>query len=198
VSTPRAFDGPLAEFSALRAEILQYNQQHHQIFTLQLTITGAILSVVLARYSLAPVALVIPLTSYMLYLRFMTYAVEIYAAALYIHSSLSERIPGGLHWENWLRTSGRGISIISKATQLLTYAAPGALGLAWAFRPAFLDSRLSVAHHGVLIVFWSVGLIAVMHMCYMILRWYGRRIAWGIPIIVHDRNTMSAPGTGSE
>jgi hypothetical protein len=93
----------------------------------------------------------------MLYLRFMTYAVEIYAAALYIQTNLSGRIPGGLQWENWLRTSGRGIPIIATGTQLLTYVAPSLLGLAWAFHSVFLESRVGLAQRAALTALWSLA-----------------------------------------
>lgn len=167
VSTLDGAEGPLAEYAALRAEILQYNQQHHQLYALHLTITGAILSVAITRTTFSEVTLIIPIVSYMLFLRFLSNGVQIYRAARYINEELSPRVPGGLGWESWLRSAGRYSSKPATVVRLFTFSGTSLLGLIWAFEAAFFRTNAATTQ-AALVTLWVVELISVAHQVYLI------------------------------
>jgi hypothetical protein len=161
--------GPLAEFTALRAEILQNNQNHNHVLTFQVTISGAILGIVVSRTSLHSIALVIPVVSEMLYLRYLTDVIETFAAAEYIDKVLSERVPGGLHWETWSRTHARRKPALGTLARLLNFAGASVLALAWAFDSVFL-SHIDGGVRAGLIALWLFGTGAAIHQIYLTFR----------------------------
>lgn len=123
-------------------------------------------------------ALVIPVTSYMLYMRYVTESIEIYTAARYIKEELSAQVPGGLDWESWRRGPGGRTALVARTTLLMMFIGPSLLGLGWAFVPAFLSPRLSISEHAALVAVWLVGLASVFHEWYLIVKWYDRAISW--------------------
>ncbi|HEX6686457.1 MAG TPA: hypothetical protein VF062_27040 [Candidatus Limnocylindrales bacterium] len=165
--------GPLAEFTALRAEILQNNQNHNHVLTLQLTITGAILGIVVTGPSLRALALVIPVVSELLYLRFVTDVIETFEAARYIRESLSPRVPGGLGWEEWSLHHARRKPGLGMTSMLLTFSGASMLGLAWAFDAVFHSAAIGSGMKAGLIALWVLGVAATVHQTYSILRWKG-------------------------
>jgi hypothetical protein len=64
-------DGPLAEFVALRDEILQLNQQQNQMLALQLTISGAVFGIAISHAGLADILMIVPVVSYSLCARYL-------------------------------------------------------------------------------------------------------------------------------
>ena len=160
--------GPLAEFTALRAEILQNNQNHNHVLTLQLTITGAILGIVVTGPSLNPLTLVIPIVSELLYLRFVTDVIETFQVARYIRENLGPRVPGGLCWEDWSLHQARRQPRLGMTSKLLTFAGASVLGLAWAFDAVFFSSGVDPGMKGGLIGLWALGAVAAVHQIYSI------------------------------
>jgi hypothetical protein len=59
-------EGPLAEFAALRAQILQSIQMQWNIFALQLTATAALFSFALSSFSRTGYLLILPVITYAL------------------------------------------------------------------------------------------------------------------------------------
>ncbi len=94
--------GPLAEFTALRAEVLQSQAQQVTLYNFQLTTTGGLLIFAPSREGLWPLLLVIPFTSYFLYGRYCAISIAMHRIARYIRDVLDPAIPGGLGWEHWL------------------------------------------------------------------------------------------------
>jgi hypothetical protein len=121
-------EGALAEFDALRQEILQRQGTQHQVLALQLTIAGAVFSFALTGHARSGFLLIIPLSSYMLCSRFVEDHVGIRHIGRYIRESLSPRVPGGLNWESWV------------ARNPVTFGVPG---LAWGY--AYLVTYPGVA-----------------------------------------------------
>lgn len=76
-------DGPLAEFVALRAEILQYNQQQNQILALQLTIAEAAFGIAISYPRLAGILMIVPVISYSLCAQYLASGMSIIEIALY-------------------------------------------------------------------------------------------------------------------
>ncbi len=97
----------IAEYNALRSEILTRITLQQQVFALHLTASGAILSLALARPSNAPVLLVVPYLSYLLCGSFASLHFVILELAAYIEGVLSPKLGGSLSWETWLRRRPR-------------------------------------------------------------------------------------------
>ena len=169
-------DGPLAEFAALRAEILQLNQQQSQVLTLQLTISGAVLSVAISRDSLRALMLVIPLVSYLLYFRFLAGSMSIYEIARYVREELSERVPGGLHWEDWLRRESRQMPIFGIVPRLLTFPGASLIALGWSFATIFLSSGMNAGERTGMATLWFLGFGGAGHLVYIISYGYYRNV----------------------
>jgi hypothetical protein len=96
--------GALAEFAALREEILQRNQMASNIFVFQLTSTGAIFGFVLSNPALQPLLITLAYSSYLLCSRFVTYQLGNSVISDYIRSELTHKVTGGLEWESWYRS----------------------------------------------------------------------------------------------
>jgi hypothetical protein len=86
--------GPLAEFTALRGELLQMNQQQHQITALQLTLMGAIFGIAISRPNMVGLLMIAPIIGYSLCMLHLTNGLTIFEIARYIRDDLSGRVPG--------------------------------------------------------------------------------------------------------
>jgi hypothetical protein len=95
-------DAALAEFGALRAEIIARQNSQQGLLSIQLTATGALFSLALSGAGKAAVLLVLPLVTYMLAGRHVSHSYACHSIAAYIRAELSGRVPGGLGWEDWL------------------------------------------------------------------------------------------------
>jgi hypothetical protein len=92
----------LAEFAALRAEILQTLSQQWLILAFDLTAAGAIFSLALARHNTG-LLLVIPVVTYSLVNQYLRNFKMLLRLGKYIQEQLSEKVNGRLGWEEWLR-----------------------------------------------------------------------------------------------
>src|ERR1700728_3050512 len=93
----------LAEFAALRSEVLQAFSMQWNTVALQLTTTGVLVSFSLTSHARTGFLLIVPVISYILNGRYLRSERLILTAATYIMTELSPRVPGGLNWEEWLR-----------------------------------------------------------------------------------------------
>lgn len=162
VGSPNGKDGPLEEYKALRAEILTRIVIQQNIVTLQLTVSGAVISFALAgsgggrNYFL----LILPFTSYMLSGRFARQTTLIANLGMYIQQSLSHRIPGGIQWEDW-RLRQFNTTRFMDYIDPLQVAFSGAASLALAIAaPSIITGLIQDVwlHVGVLAL-WVVGLL---------------------------------------
>jgi hypothetical protein len=165
------YEGPLAEFVALRGELLQYSQHQNQLFALQLTLAGAVFSFAISQPRLIGVALVVPVASYLLCLRYLTRSRLIHEMARYIQEDLSARVPGGLRWEDWL-AKRRKQTVRSGVVMplLLTYPGVAILALSWT---ALYPLRQPIAAGVGLSVVWLLGACGAVHQIVLIARQYG-------------------------
>jgi hypothetical protein len=104
-STPS--DGPQAEFTALRAEILQSQQMLWNSLALELTATGVIFSFSLSNKSRVPFLLILPVVTYALTNVYASNNNKLILIGSYIKEKLSPRMPGGLGWEEYLDDRSR-------------------------------------------------------------------------------------------
>lgn len=156
-------EGPLAEFNALRGEIINRNAAQQNLFVVQLTISGAIVSFAVASPERTLLLLILPITSFLILIRYAIHHVGIVDIARYIEEKLSDRVPGGLHWEQWVRSNRRGGSRLYRLHPLyLSHPGVGVLALAAAFPTVYFEPDPSVVARLVLIVGWLVGAAAVV------------------------------------
>jgi hypothetical protein len=162
------YDGPLAEFVALRAEILQLNQQQNQMIGLQLTIAGAVFGVAISHPGVEGILMVVPVVSYALCMRYLTNGMTILEIARYIRDELDCRVPGGLRWEAWTLTNSRENITYSLIVPLLfSFPAISLSALAWVVVYIF---HQSVPRMTGFIILWIISAIAAIQQVVLILR----------------------------
>lgn len=100
----------LAEFTALREEILARQGHQHTMMALNLTISGAVFSFALTQSTRVLALLVVPFTAFMIGGRYIAQDYGIEEIGKYIGGDLSRRVTGGLGWEGYItqnRTQNR-------------------------------------------------------------------------------------------
>jgi hypothetical protein len=159
-----AHSGPLAEFTALRAEILLRDRNMLQLLIFQLTSASAIFAYVLGRTAASGLLLAIPLLSYITLGRFMAQRSAVSRAAKYITTKLNTK-KLGLGWEQWLDENPPEDRIVTWVFPLLlAFPGVGALALALSFKPVLrTDGGTFFGYLG-----WIVGCLAVLASIYLV------------------------------
>lgn len=169
------FDGPLAEFGALRSEIELRAKHQNQIVIFQLTMNGAVFSFALTRPSLLLSVLIVPFSSYLLCGRYAAAHRAITRIARYIRDDLSDKVPGGLGWEQKTRTEPRRGRFFGWLVPFML-AFPGASAVALGWTSHIPRSvRANGQNDFYLLGIWSVGVLATCISIYLLLRIYFRR-----------------------
>src|SRR6476660_100650 len=151
-------EGQVAEFAALREEILERVKAQHQLLSLQLTVTAAIFGFAISRPGMAGILLIVPFVSYLLCARQVTQYFGTLTVGQYIAERLDPRVPGGLGWESWIREKRRGSRLLgATAPLLLTFAGPGLLSSVWTFGWVYLRPGVSLASRVGFITLWLLG-----------------------------------------
>ncbi|WP_250030162.1 hypothetical protein [Paractinoplanes maris] len=96
-------ESALAEFTALRAEIVARQNIQQGLLSLQLTAAGALFSLALSGAGRSAALLILPLITYMLAGRHVSHSYACQSIGTYIRTKLSARVRGGLGWEHWLK-----------------------------------------------------------------------------------------------
>jgi hypothetical protein len=155
------YEGPLAEFSALRDEIQERVKAQQQILTLQLTISGGVFGFAISQRGMTALLLIVPLSSYLLCGRLVAQHFGTIRVAQYIAEELDGRVPGGLGWERWLRQRTRSPHLLGFALpHLLTFAGAGLLALGWTFGYVFLRDDIGIGPRLGLVSTWFLGVVA--------------------------------------
>jgi len=154
----RSQDAALAEFNALRAEIVARQNSQQGLLSIQLTATGALFSLALSGAGRAAVLLVLPLVSYMLAGRHVSHSYACLSIATYIRTRLSGRVTGGLGWEEWLRTH-RSSPRSYRAVNPLFITFPGISSLALLSSVPYLASLSRSVTAVMLWTAWAAGLL---------------------------------------
>jgi hypothetical protein len=93
--------GPIAEYVALRAEFERRATGQWSVLALQIGVAGAIFGFALSAPFREIFLLAVPIASYTTCGRYVIHARGLRLITYYIREELAERIPGGLHWEEW-------------------------------------------------------------------------------------------------
>jgi len=153
------YEGPLAEFAALRDEIQERVKAQQQILTLQLTISGGVFGFAISQPGMTALLLIVPFSSYLLCGRLVAQHFGTVRVAQYIAEELDGRVPGGLGWEKWLRERPRSPHVLGFALpHLLTFVAASLRALAWAAGYVFLRGDVAIAQRAGLVTIWLLGL----------------------------------------
>jgi hypothetical protein len=163
------FDGALAEFTALRQEILNRLSIQNGIIGLQLTAAGALFGFALSSVSQTTLLVIIPMLSYVLLTRYLMHGTVIADISDYIRQVLSPRIPDGLGWESHWRKQPDRLSLTWwRHPNMALFPGSSALALGWA-APNILGAGWSVAHLG-LVSIWVIGLAVTGYSGYLMWR----------------------------
>lgn len=156
----QGFEGPLAEFVALREQILDRAKGQQQMLTLQLTLSGGIFGFSVSKHSMTALLLIVPFSSYLLCGRLVNQHFSTVRAAKYIREELSPRIPGGLHWEEWLdQPEPRAPNPFGVELPLfITFVGASLLSLTWSLAYVLTCSGMTTMAKIGLIAVWSMGL----------------------------------------
>ncbi|WP_206784831.1 hypothetical protein [Amycolatopsis sp. MtRt-6] len=177
--------GPLAEFTALRAEIVLHSEQQWKTTTVLITTTGAVFGFALSGSGRMPLLLIIPFAAYLLCTQWVHSHDLINRAAHYIRTELGPKVPGGLGYEQWL-TERRGDlrlrRVLAKTwiqPMVLIYPAMASLALG-AEAVWFFGTNLSWATPMVVLgaLAWALGL-ALTGLSVGLMLWSNRRVARG-------------------
>jgi hypothetical protein len=170
------FDGPLAEFSALRDEIQERVKAQQQMLSIQLTLSGAVFGFAISRPGMTALLLIVPFSSYLLCGRLVAQHFGTLRVAKYIREELSDRVPGGLRWEQWLlRQQRRRPHFLGSTLPLLfTFVGASLLALGWTFGYVYLRGGVGVVPRVGLVVLWLVGLVNAALSTMLVLQMSGR------------------------
>jgi hypothetical protein len=170
---PNHIDGPLAEFTALRAEILQGFQMQWNSFALQLTATAVIFSFSLSNTSRTGFLLILPVITYALSSHYLGHYVGMHKITTYIMEELSPKIPGGLRWEEWQRqyAFSRGGPVGRLSTYVSfpwIFPMVSMAAIIWSTPYILYNSHLSGLNRGFLIVIWILDFAITTRAIYSI------------------------------
>jgi hypothetical protein len=174
------YEGPLAEFVALRQEIERRSTIQHQLLTLQLTLSGAVFGFSLSDRSRLVFLLVLPISTYMLLGRLASQHAGIAVIGTYIREVLNPKVPGGLEWENWIIDQRQPTLPVVGWLEPLLVNFPGVacLALAWVAPRLFFDSSWDIGflQRVGLIMVWFLGLALLLVSVRLL--WHVRRRWW--------------------
>jgi hypothetical protein len=165
----------LAEYSALRAEIIQMEQIQSNVFVLQLTAIAAILSFSLSSHARTGFLLIVPVVSYALSRRYLLTDEIMNRISTYIAEELAPKTQGDLGWEEWNRTQVRQARLrrqreprlYQRFSDLigpvpLVFAWISVLALIWVVPYILYQHDISVPTRLILGAIWILGFIISM------------------------------------
>lgn len=146
----------LAEFTALRAEVLQAFSMQWNVIALQLTATGVLFSFSLTNRTRTGFLLIVPIVSYVLNGIYLRSEHLITQVADYVMRELSPSALGGLGWEKWLRDDPSRHKQYTKwfAHGPLIFAIISMVALAWVAPYTFSANGMPAVDRFMLIIVW--------------------------------------------
>jgi hypothetical protein len=152
----------LAEYTALRAEILQRMSMQWNIFALQLTAAGVVFSFALSNSAHTGFLLILPVISYVLTARYVSHFLGVQHVGSYIREVLEPKTGGHLGWETW--TKGRTNRPRARALNwlnplLLAFSGVAVIALAWVAPYVWVNHHISASTRVLLVVIWLVGVV---------------------------------------
>ena len=155
----RALQTVLAEFNALRQEIVDLGARRQTLLLYQMTTSGALFSFALSGKGRTLFLMIIPFITYLCYSRYIMMRVDVSRIAKYIEEELSPRTPDGLNWEVWHKSRHKiDLSMTPVPPTFLAFPGISALALAAAL-PEMLSrfGSKAVGQAIALAPIWIVG-----------------------------------------
>jgi hypothetical protein len=169
----------LAEFAALRAEILQRQNMQWNIFALQLTAAGVVFSFALSNPAHTGFLLILPIITYALTGRYVGHSISTQRLATYIREILEVRTNGELHWETWHRSQPNAVRSLTFLNPLfLAFPGVALIAIVWVAPYVWAGHSTSTGERVLIFIVWVVG-IAITALSFQLI---GSRIAsryWG-------------------
>jgi hypothetical protein len=152
----------LAEFVALRQEIVQRTSLQWNIFALQLTAAGVVYSFALSSPSHTAFLLILPVITYALTGRYVSQYMAVQKVGIYIREVLEVRAKGGLQWESWTRyqpprVRARALNWLNPL--LIAFPGPAIIALASVAPYVWTSQNASVGRRVLLVIIWLVGVV---------------------------------------
>jgi hypothetical protein len=176
-SNPVDRETVIAEFAALREEILQRSNHQWNIFALQLTATGVVFSFALSNPSHAGILLILPVITYALAGRYVFQGFYIDKIAMYIREVLDVKMNGELYWEAWQRIQAHPPRTLTWLDPLL-FIFPGVSGIALASAAPYVwaSSNTSAGGRVLIVIIWCIG-IAATALSFQLIESYSKRLS---------------------
>lgn len=147
----------IAEFAALRAEILQRSNLQWSIFAFQLTASGVIFSFALSSSSHVGILLILPVITYALTGRYVSQGLGVDKIATYIREVLEVKMNGELNWETWHRTHVPPARALTRLSPLLVFPGVAVIALTSVAPYVWASSNTSVSKRVLIVIVWFVG-----------------------------------------
>jgi hypothetical protein len=161
----------LAEFSALRDEILQHLSMQWNAFVFQLTATSIVFSFSLTDKSRTGFLLIIPVISYALGGRYLSNRRAVQEIGTYVMNELSPRVPGWLKWEEWHRKRAVPGPVIAQLSPIsVIFPGISLVALAWTAPYILYSHHISAANRWLLGITWVLSLLITTISLYTIMR----------------------------
>lgn len=162
-----ALEASLAEFSALRDEILQRLSNQWTIYALQLTASGVVFSFSLSNRSRTGFLLIIPVMAYALLGQFVANHYLIESIGFYIRWDLSPRVQklspradSGFQWEEWWKKRPPTSSAFPWIfTSPVVFPGISLIALGWVVPYILFTNNISTFDRCMLWAVWGVGLV---------------------------------------
>ncbi len=150
----------MAEFTALRAEIVNRSNIQWNVFALQLTASGVVFSFALSNSSHIAILLIIPWITYALTGRYVSQGTGVHELGKYIREVLEVKMNGELHWETWRTIQPVQARALSWLNPLyLVFPGVAVIALASVAPYVWTSSNTSSSKRALIIVIWLIGVL---------------------------------------
>lgn len=150
----------IAEFQALRTEILQRTNLQWSIFAFQLTAAGVVYSFALSNSSHTIILLILPVITYALTGRYVSQNIAIDKSARYIRKIIEVKMNDSLNWETWHMDQPPKMRTLTWLTPLfLVFPGVSVTALASVAPHVWATSNFSVGKRVLLVTIWLVGVV---------------------------------------
>lgn len=184
----------LAEFVALRAEILQRANLQWNIVAFQLTASGVIFSFALSNSTHIAILLILPMITYALTGRYVSQSLGVDRIAAYIREVLEVKMNGELHWEAWHRIHHHQPRALDWLSPLfLVFPGVAVIALASVAPYVWTSSNTSPSERVLIIIIWLVGVFVTMLSFQMVARRAFKRRAWALQQRLDDNSLAASP-----
>ncbi|MGH3736107.1 MAG: hypothetical protein ACRDT6_10890 [Micromonosporaceae bacterium] len=161
-------EGPLAEYASMRQEIESCIDRMTRLYLFQLSTAGAIFAFVLSGGGRSGLLLIVPISSYLLYVAWLNNYESVMHIGKFIDTVLGPKIGGGVHWESWRRANPYPQRLPGGYHHLLlAFAGVSLLSLGWATPTVFSGWSAAPWVHVALLAAWLVGLGALLAQAYL-------------------------------